>query len=214
MDLLSLSVKDVLQPGVVALVCQEGMVCQVLHTRSIVKLIGRLIDELGSNKYRNRVIQEKYNIQALEIKLLGVMDTSSIESMHIKDLMLRQASLSYCKQMHELGYTLVNNAPPVEIRVKAILENRIRARSPQVAVTIARGTRYYVQVGFNTMAEAEAYIANTDILQILRDTAGSRKPNSHAIPRELRPVGKKEDRRKYNKGRPKLAIPTMVTSND
>jgi hypothetical protein len=206
MDLLSLSVQDVLKPGVIALVSQEGMVCQVLHTRSIVKLIGRLIDELEGNRYRNRVIQEKYNIQALEIKLLGYVDVSGIDSIHIKDLILRQASLGYCKQLHGLGYTLANNAPPVEFTVKTVLESRVRAKSPQVAVTIARGTRYYVQVGFNSMAEAEAYVANTDILQILKDTAGSRKPNSHVIPRELRPVGKKEDRRKYNKGRPKAVV--------
>lgn len=211
-ELLELSVKEVLQPGVIALVSQEGMICQVLHSRSIVKLLGRLIDELEGNRYRNRVIQEKYNIQALEIKLLGFVDISDVESVHIRDLILRQVALDYCKELHGLGYTLVNNAPPVEFKVKSVLESRARAKSPQVVLSIARGTRYFVQKGFNTVAEAEAYIASTSIVQVLKDTLGSRKPNSHAIPRELRPIGKKEDRRKYNKGRPKVII--QEPSND
>lgn len=203
MDLLSLSVSEVLKPGVIALVSQEGMLCQVLHTRSIVKLLGRLIDELESNEYRNRVIQEKYNSRNLEIKLLGYVDLDDVVSINIKDLILRHKSLDYCKQMFEAGYTLLNGAPPVEFTVKSSIEGPKRNRCPQVKVSIARGTKYFVQKPFNSVSEAEAYINSTDVVQVLKDTLGYKSPMEHEVPLELRVNPKRVDRRKYNKGRPK-----------
>lgn len=203
-DVLSLTVREALGPGVVALVSQGDMCCQILHTRSMVKLLSRLMDDLESNRYRNREIQDKYNKGLLELRLLDTVSIiETIEAITIKDLILKYAVLIETSRLQSNGYRVIPNGPPVDITAKAVVAGKFKHRTIQVSVTLARGTKYFVQKVFLSLDEARAYLASTDLVQVLIDTKGVILPFKPEIPVIYQfDENLKFDKRQLNTGRP------------
>lgn len=170
-NLMDIAVYETLTPGVIALVSQGDKFVQVLYTKSVIKLLARITDELTTNCYGNREIQEKYNKGELELLLLEKVDLSGVESPVIQDLILRHKAKLNTDVLLVDGYNVASVYNPVNMKVEAVFPHARRG-GPQVELRIARGKRYYVQQFFPLMGDAEAYIKNTDLIQILKDTGG------------------------------------------
>lgn len=171
MNLMDCVVYETLASGIVALVSQGDKFVQVLYTKSVIKLLSRITDELATNCYGNREIQERYNKGELEILLLEKVELSDVASPVIQDLILRHKAKLQTEKLLNDGYNVVSIYNPVKMSVEAVIPHARRG-GPQVELRIARGKRYYVQQYFPLMSDAEAYIANTDFIQILKDTGG------------------------------------------
>lgn len=178
-NLLDVPIKETFRPGIIALVSQEDKTIQIVHSRSIVKLLARIADDLVSNKHSNRLMQEKYNLGQLGIVLLENVDFDDrviSSNVGIRDLILRHKSNLHAEALRTQGYTIANAYNPVSFDIKCVILSRRRATGPQVRIKITRGTKYYVQKLFDTVTEAEEYIKNTDMIMMLSDTNGSLKP--------------------------------------
>lgn len=198
-DVLNTPVKELFTAGIIAFLVKGVKVAQVMHTSSVVRLLGRIEEELSTNKYRNREIQDRYNKGELELLLLERVDLSGIDNADVKDLTLRYKSLLHCNALRALGYVIVNSYNPVSITAKAVIENPRRSKAPQVLMSIARGKKYYVQKLFASMFEAESYVKNTDILQIIHDTGGVQYPFvTPEMGLDIEHMRFRHDRRKYN----------------
>lgn len=183
-NILSMSVSDINTAGIMALVSNDGSSPKqalVFHAKSVLRTMGRLLEELDNNKYRNREIQEKYNRKEIDIVLLSSVDLSSVPNDDVKDLLLRVKTLEECTKLHEHGYELLNVYAPINLEVKTEIVPRYWAITPQVVVQTARGKKYYVQKLFKDMSEAEAYMTVTSIDQVLKDTDGIKKPYKEPV---------------------------------
>lgn len=193
-DALSLTVKESLKPGLIALLCTRTNKIQVLSSKNVAKLIARTMDQLHDNTYKTRIIQRSYNEGTLEWKFLEFVDVHP----NVLDLILRYKTSSWSNQLVQLGtYAVISSYNALQLTIETKL---VRHEAPQVALRTRRYRTFYVQKPFNSFKEASQYICNNNTLQVILDT------NGISVPFKYKPLltkMRKDDRLKGKPGRPK-----------
>lgn len=178
-NLLDLQVKDCFGPGIIALVSKRVdsvELVNVVHTVSIIRALGILSKDLTENKYRNRVIQDRFNSGELEIKLLKHIDLEGIDSPVVRDLYLRYYTQIEIEALKAQGMEVTNyHGNSVKFDIRSFVPKSKGTYGPQVYVKVSRGTKYFVQRAFKTMTEVQEYLASHGLLDILKDTKGIQK---------------------------------------
>jgi hypothetical protein len=156
-DILDLPIRGSDVPAVIAIINNNTKQAQVLHTKSLISLMSRLMNQLGNNKYRNREVQDWYNSGACSFVLL---DTPGMDD----SLILRYIASEKSKELVKSGYSVISsyNALQLKIVVRASVRAGVR-----VVVSTARNVKYSIR--FSTVPEANKYLASTRIVDILYD---------------------------------------------
>ena len=174
--LLNTSFKELQKPGLFALVLKGTNRGIIVYSSLITNTLTDIFFQLNNNTFRNREIQEQYNLDKdnnVEFHLLEYVEPGPA-----LDLRLRYRMTKY---MEAGMFDLLSNYKPISLKVSVKIYH---GKLPQVVCSTGRYKKFFVQKPFAFVEEAEYYVNTTPMETILKETLGSTKPFKLVVKKE------------------------------
>ena len=166
-------------PSIMAIVIDEAKTVEIVSSCRPMAYLETIMFELRNNIYKSRNIQKLYN-DGMKLEYIYLETVTSIHhhESYNKTLLLKLKSIKYIDKFTTLGYTVIpqtgvaNAIPSIE---------NLGNEGIFIAVNNSRNARYYVQIRFNTVQEAEEYIRVKDKFELMYDTEMKHYPPDNKL---------------------------------
>lgn len=163
-----------IQRGLIAALFDEATnTIEVKSTiRSAISFIHNHEDDLGRQAYSTKAMQNAFNNKTL--RYVYIEEFKDQGNFILTRMMMDIREREVETEMIKAGLNVVRRKNRIHFHISAIKPffKKHKLFPYQVKVRTSKYKIYYVQQHFSTMSEAEAYIANTSLTQIVQATCG------------------------------------------